>query len=437
MNTMTKIDTSTQNVLAALTAQNAMNRALRQEDTKPQPGQKVPTAALPPKPKEKVPSKKRASKEAAEAHFNEPNINRRPDKGGVFKYTVQIRRRIDGKQHSLSQTFRHLPNAKKWRNKKLHEIEVNGFPEETTTGVTIKDIIKDRLARGKDLGKSALQNLRYIRDHEFGETKVSTLTQQQLYDFADLLFHVQYEAEGEEISYERAPQTVAGYMSHLAPTLKWAHRRGTRLPIAAVTLAMETLWEDEILARSEDRDRRPSLTELDRILTAIVDNPRQKLPVATIMVFAIFSARRIGEICRLKWDDLNISKSKILVRNMKHPRKKKANNVWVDLPPEALEIILSMPRTSEYIFPFDARSVGAAYRRHRDKVGVIDLRLHDLRYEAISRQREMGEDIPFIEKISGHQRGGCVLRYTHVEEKGDKFANWPWLERILTVNRGR
>ncbi|WP_017927574.1 tyrosine-type recombinase/integrase [Limimaricola hongkongensis] len=303
-------------------------------------------------------------------------------------------------------------------------LQLHGFPIEVTTDTTIADVISDRLNRGRKIGKSALQNVEYIRNHPFGQTKVSLLTQQQLYAFAENLSDS-----------DRTPQTVAGYMTHLAATLKWAHRRGTLLPIEVVSLAMETLWEDEVLARSEERKRRPQIAELNAILTALTNNRRQKLPIAVLVVFAIYSGRRLGEICRLRWEDLQDNKRQILVRDMKHPRKKKGNNVWCKLPPEALEIIQAMPRTSEYIFPFSERSIGTAYRRHRDKVGVVDLRFHDFRHEAISRQFEIGKSASFVAKISGHKNGGCLYRYEHVEEVGDKFADWPWFDRVLEICR--
>ena len=420
---MTKTRTNTKSVLATIAAQNAwrpssaINPALPDDGKRAQQG----TSA---RPRNETYPQGETHKSKAKTKFKEPNITRVVAKDGAVSYRVQIRRTVNGKKRSLAQTFKHLPNAKKWRNKKLLEIEVNGFPIQVMTETTIAEIIQDRLNRGKVLGRSALQVLNYIKDDEFGQTKVSTLTQQDLYDYADLL------SAG-----ERAPQTVAGYMTHLARTLNWAKDRGAIIPIEVVDSAMRTLWEDEILARSEKRDRRPELWELEKILTALSENQRQKIPVATILVFAIFSARRLGEICQLRWEDLNTNDSKILVREMKHPRKKKTNNVWCDLPKEALQIILSMPRTSEFIFPYNPRSVGTAYRRHRDKVGVIDLRFHDFRHEAISRLSEMGILQEFVAKVSGHRGPSCLERYTHVEKVGDKFADWPWLRRVLEMNK--
>lgn len=106
-------------------------------------------------------------------------------------------------------------------------------------------------------------------------------------------------------------------------------------------------------------------------------------------MFALFSARRISEICSLRWEDLQEARSRILVREMKHQRKKATNHRWCDLTPEALAIIQSMPRSGDRIFPFDAKSAGTAFQLHRDKAGVKGLRFHDLRHEAISRLFEM------------------------------------------------
>jgi integrase len=132
-----------------------------------------------------------------------------------------------------------------------------------------------------------------------------------------------------------------------------------------------------------------------------------------VISFAIFSGRRLGEICRLRWDDLRIKNRKVLVRDMKHPRKKKGNDVWCDLTDEALEIISAMPRTSEFIFPFRSESIGTAFRRHRDRAGVEDLRFHDVRHEAISRLFELGLTAPFVARHSGHKSGSCLDRYVN------------------------
>lgn len=286
-------------------------------------------------------------------------------------------------------------------------------------GDTVADAITSRLAVHKHLGRSAKQQLNWLKTSDFGKQKLSDLSLSALTDLAD-----------DMLNDERQPQTVAGYLTILVKTLHWASRRGFSVPMASLKEAMEQMWEDKILARSEERSRRPTMGELNAILEAVEDNKRQKIPLGKIIVFAIFSCRRLGEICRLRWEDLRVAQKKILVRDMKHPREKKGNDIWCHLTEEALAIILSMPREGEFIFPFKANSVGTAWRRHRDRLKIENLRFHDLRHEGITRLFEMGKPAVFVAKFSGHKNGGCLDRYEHVEEEGDKFAAWTWLIRV-------
>lgn len=353
----------------------------------------------------------------------EPNTTVIKNSDGSTSYRVQLRGRVSGKMHSLCRTFSSLTIARAWRKRMIAEIELNGFPVSDAGKAvpTISDILKDRLERDKKIQRSALQCLRYLSRHPtWRTTKCSELTVDLIMNFAEAL-----------IDAGRAPQTTAGYMAIFATTLQRARRRGAPIPPQVIEDAMSLLWESNTIARSQQRDRRPTLDELNDILTALEENNRQKLPVAKITVFAIYSTRRIDEICRLRWEDLNVHESTVLVRDMKHPRRKTGNHVTVDLPPEAMRIILSMPRTSEYIFPFKPRSIGTAFRRHRQALGIQDLHFHDLRHEGISRLFEIGETDYFVRRISGHTAGGCIARYAHVRNKGDKFENWDWLERVI------
>jgi integrase len=354
-------------------------------------------------------------KEDGKSHSVEPNIQEIRGKSNKLSYRVQIRKFVSGRSISFTKTFSKLATARKWKKRKLAEIEIDGVQSVTRNGDTVADAIVARLATHKNLGRSAKQQLGWLQKSEFGKKKLADLSLVCLTDLAD-----------EMLAEDRQPQTVAGYLTILVNTLYWASRRDFSVPIAAMREAMEHLWEDEILARSEERDRRPSLHELNSILNAVVENKRQKIPLVTIIVFAIFSCRRLGEICRLRWEDLRIDSKKVLVRDMKHPKKKKGNHVWCDLTDEALAIILAMPRDGEFIFPFKGTSVGTAWRRYRDRLGIKDLRFHDLRHEGITRLFEMGKPAAFVAKHSGHKNGGCLFRYEHVDQEGDRFVGWPW-----------
>jgi integrase len=356
----------------------------------------------------------------AKSRSVEPNIQEIPGENGGHSFRVQIRKSVDGKTYSFTKTFANLAMARKWKKKRLAEIEIIGVQALSCAGDTVADAIKARLAKQTNLGRSAKQQLDWLAASAFGKKKLTEITVDAVLGLAD-----------EMLADERLPQTVAGYLSLLVSTLNWASRRSFSVPVETLRTAMKLMWEDEVLARSDERKRRPSTDELNRILGAVAANSRQRIPLGKIIVFAIFTCRRLGEICRLRWEDLREAQKTILVRNMKHPRKKKGNDVWCLLTEEALAIIRSMPRVSEFIFPFKPQSVGTAWQRHRDRAEIVDLRFHDLRHEGITRLFEMGLPAAFVAKYSGHKNGGCLFRYEHVEEKGDKFADWEWTSRVI------
>ena len=152
-----------------------------------------------------------------------------------------------------------------------------------------------------------------------------------------------------------------------------------------------------------------------------------------IVPFAIFSTRRQEEKVTILWRDLDEKHCRVLVRDMKNPGEKIGNNVWCDLTPEALQIILAMPRTSDRIFPFTTDAISASFTRACQFLGIEDLHFHDLRHEGISRLFEMGWNIPHVASVSGHRSWVSLKRYTHIREGGDKYANWPSLQ--LTIDR--
>ena len=112
-----------------------------------------------------------------------------------------------------------------------------------------------------------------------------------------------------------------------------------------------------------------------------------------IVAFAIFSTRRQEEITLIRWSDLDEKHSRILVRDMKNPTEKAGNDVWCDLPPQALAIVQTMPRDGDRIFPYVPDTLGHAFRDACMILGIDDLRFHDLRHEGVSRLFELGWNI--------------------------------------------
>ncbi len=153
-----------------------------------------------------------------------------------------------------------------------------------------------------------------------------------------------------------------------------------------------------IISKSNQRERRPSIEELNKLLDHYTDREiriRNHMPMVKIVLFALFSTRRQDEICRMEWQDFEPEHKRILIRDMKNPGEKIGNNVWCNLTDEAVAVLQSLPKQDKgRIFPFVSKTVSSRFMRTCPLLEIEDLNFHDLRHEGISRLFEMGWTIP-------------------------------------------
>ncbi|WP_348643469.1 tyrosine-type recombinase/integrase [Rhizobium lusitanum] len=239
--------------------------------------------------------------------------------------------------------------------------------------------------------------------------------------------------EGADVS-ERQPQTVGNYMSHLGSIFAISKAMwGYELSEEHFKDAMKVMKRLGIIGRSFKRNRRPTIKELEVLLSFFYDRCKRSTeaaPMHKIILFAIFSTRRQEEITKILWDDLDRDNLEVLVRDMKHPGEKVGNDVRCSLTPEALLIIDSMPKIAPQIFPFHPGTISGNFTDVCKLLGIEDLHFHDLRHDGISRLFEIGLDIPRVAMVSAHRSWNSLKRYTHIRQSGDKYADFHWMTTI-------
>ena len=207
-------------------------------------------------------------------------------------------------------------------------------------------------------------------------------------------------------------------LTYLGGVLK-VSRALWRLPvsIAAVIEAREVLRHMNVLGRSNERDRRPTAKEIERLRAWLRLHSRSLTP--DLIDFIIDSCfRPPSEIVRLRWDDLNHEDRTIVIRDRKDPRRKIGNNQTVPLLGRSYVIICAQPKNGEFIFPLNGKSWSSIFPRACSELGIEDLNLYDLRHEAISRLVESGKySIPEVMLVSGHKDPKQMMRYTQLRAK--------------------
>jgi integrase len=188
-------------------------------------------------------------------------------------------------------------------------------------------------------------------------------------------------------------------------------------PLEAIDEARKYCVKHRLIARSKRRERRPTNEELQRLDEYFQVRDRHRctvVPMRPILWFAIYSARRESEICRLEWSDNDPRAKSGLVRDAKHPREKLGNHLRFKYTPQGWDIVHAQPKCSRFVFPYNPTTVSDAFTSACRILGIQELRFHDLRHEAISRLFELGYDIHEVAQFSLHSSWEDLKRYTHL-----------------------
>lgn len=348
-------------------------------------------------------------------------VIKRRRRDGSLAYSAQISLMRDGKiVHRESRTFNDRKMASMWVERREKELAKPGGLDAAQAGsARLSEAIERYVTTSrKKIGKTKAQVLEALKAMPIAEMECREIESHHIVALAEKLI------DG------RQPQTVMNYLSHLQAVFAIADAAWD-YPLSpdAMTAAMRVCKRQGLVGKSRQRDRRPTLDELDAILSHFEARERRRpmVPMVKIVLFALFSTRRQEEITRIAWADLDEASKRILVRDMKNPGDKAGNDVWCDIPDEAMRIIQSMPRGKETIFPASTDAISANFTRACKLLKIEDLTFHDLRHEGVSRLFEMGWDIPHAALVSGHRSWSSLKRYAHIKQHGDKYANWKWL----------
>ena len=250
-------------------------------------------------------------------------ITARKRKDGSTGYTAQIVKKQNGKiVWREAKTFSKEREAKAWAAFREAEINRPGTLDQLRKpDSTLADAIDRYVTEKPEIGRTKAQCLKSIKDYRIASMDCASIRSSDISAFARELL-----TDG------RKPQTVGNYISHLSAIFRDA-RALWDLPLdhAEMRAAQAALSRQDTIAKSAQRDRRPTLAQLDLLMQHFTDRQARApnaVPMPKIIAFAMYSTRRQEEITRIKWEDLDEPHSRILVRDMKHPGQKRGNDVW-------------------------------------------------------------------------------------------------------------
>jgi integrase len=199
--------------------------------------------------------------------------------------------------------------------------------------------------------------------------------------------------------------------------IKWGLVREN--PAKLVALAKETPR-----VRYLDEDEKKCLLEAVRESQAEYLEP--------IVITALNTGMRKGEILNLIWDDVDFCRRVVRVRQSKTDQLREVP--MTDWLYETLQHWRQKRLASKYVFSDINDNPIKSFRTAWDvaikKAGIKDFRFHDLRHTFASYMRMAGMDIMSIKEIGGWKTLQMVARYSHISTER-KRAEMLLFESVL------
>jgi integrase len=219
------------------------------------------------------------------------------------------------------------------------------------------------------------------------------------------------------VAMEKTPVSANRTLSLLSKMFNFAHR-----PLE---------WTDKNpvkgVARYKEEGRRRYMEgEEAHKIAEILHKESANHPASVAFIYLlILTGARSGEIAGAKWSW--VKGDVIELPDSKTGKK------TVHLPPQALEVMDRLPKTSGTITGI--KSPKRLWDKVRAEVGCHDLRIHDLRHSFASAALAAGLSLTEIGELLGHKSAQTTKRYAHLVKDAGVAAATKAADRIASQMR--
>ena len=202
---------------------------------------------------------------------------------------------------------------------------------------------------------------------------------------------------------DRKPATVNRELAALSKIF--------RLAIQQKVTSENPVSQVKNLIENNQRTRFLSADEEARLFDALEFSEQ----LHAIVLVALHTGMRQGEILKLRWKEIDFSTSQIFVNETKT-----GHNRIVPMNRSVREELEQLPRTkkSEFIFPGTGATghlveIKRGWNSATKAAGLEDFHFHDLRHTTASRLTEAGVHPVVVMEILGHTDPKTTKRYSH------------------------
>ena len=141
-----------------------------------------------------------------------------------------------------------------------------------------------------------------------------------------------------------------------------------------------------------------------------------------LIIMALNTGMRRGELLKLKWNDLDFDNHFIYIKETKTAKMRK-----VPMSPMVERTLKSTEKKCDYVFQSrktkkGQKSIRGGWQTACDRAGIQDFRFHDLRHTAATWMVAAGIDLVTVKEILGHANIKTTMRYAHPTPENKRKA---------------
>jgi len=333
------------------------------------------------------------------------SIRKRANKDGSASYRADVRLKGFPPQRA---TFSRLTDARKWAGQTEAAIREGRYFKTTEAR---KHTVADAIQRYKESVLPAKKDRKKQESQldwwagELGPYTLADVTPALLGETRD------------KLGQDRGPATVVRYLAALSHVFTVAVKEWGWLennPMRKVGKPTEPRGRVRFLS---DDTTDGIDGERTRLLNACKKSSNPYLH--TIVVLALSTGMRQGEILNLRWPDVDLNNGRIILHETKNGERR-----VVPLVGHALELLKASSKVrrldTDLLFPGRNPQkpvfIRAPWLEAVKAAGIEDLKFHDLRHSAASYMLMSGASLGEIAELLGHKTLQMVKRYSHLSE---------------------
>lgn len=316
-------------------------------------------------------------------------------------------------------------------NKKLAEMVLKKKLVEVAEG-KFPDVRKDQRIKFEDFAQEYLEvHAKNKRSYRSDKINIKTLNKH----FAGKYLHEVTPYMVERFKGERAKEVSGATVNRNLACLKCMFNKA----ISWGKFSGKNPVKDIKFFKEQPRLRFLEKEDIDKLLLNCSEH------LKPIVILALHTGMRKGEILNLKWHDIDFNRGIIYLYQTKSGERQ------IRMNDEVKTTLIRIPKHPESFYIFcnkDGRPYGdikKSFFTASKKAGIINFRFHDLRHTFASHLVMSGVDLNTVRELLGHKTLDMTLRYSHLspdhqkravdllsQRIGTNLAQMPKLEDIVT-----